>query len=144
MFLQLCTEVPIFLLHFRAKMKLTLYFYFQIPLEINHPWQTSAIQKAPYPAEWDQNKATINRKKTVKYSEQPLTKNRFCPSTQERQQNDNTIPQCRSHNKFWWQIPFAESHPYSTMMTDNSRVTPYCHSHTKCKLYYKMGRDWLV
>ena len=44
-------------------MKLTLYFYFQIPSEINQPWQTSVIQQKAYPAEWDQNKVTINRKK---------------------------------------------------------------------------------
>ena len=45
-------------------MKLTLYLSFQIPSEINQPWQTSATQQKAYPAEWDQNMATINRKKT--------------------------------------------------------------------------------
>ena len=99
-FLQPYTRVSIFLLHFIAKIKLMLYFYFQIPSEINQPWHTSAIQQKASPAEWDQNKATMNRKKTLNHSEQPLRKNRFCPSIQDWKQNDNTIPQCRSHNKF--------------------------------------------
>ena len=37
-----------------------LYFYLQIPSEVNQPGQTSAIQRKAYPAEWDQNKAIIN------------------------------------------------------------------------------------
>ena len=80
--------------------KLTLYFYFQIPSEIKQPWQTSAIQQKAYPAEWDQDRATINTKRTLKHSKQPTTKIRFCASTQDRQQNDNITPQCQSHNKF--------------------------------------------
>ena len=44
-------------------MKLTLYIYFQIPSQINQTWQTTAIQRKAYPKEWDQNKATINRRK---------------------------------------------------------------------------------
>ena len=78
-FFQPCTQVSIFLLHFRAKIKLTLYFYFQIPAEIKQPWQTSAIQQKAYPAEWGQNKATINRKRTLKHSKQPIRKKSLLP-----------------------------------------------------------------
>ena len=108
-FLQPCTQVSIFVLHFIAKMKLTPSFYFQIPSEKSQPWKTLAIQQKAYPADWDQNKATTNRKKPSSIQSNHQEENRFCPSTQERQQNDNTITQCRSHNKFKWQITFAES-----------------------------------
>jgi len=105
-FLQPCTQVSTFVLHFIAKMKLTPSFYFQIPSETNQPWKTLAIQQKAYPADWDQNKATTNRKKPSSIQSNHQEENRFCPSTQERQQNDNTIPQCRSHNKFEWEIKF--------------------------------------
>jgi len=135
-FFQPCTQVSIFLLHFIAKIKLTLYFYFQIPSETKQPWQTSAMQHKAYPAEWGQNKATINRKRTLKHSKKPIRKNRFCPSTQDRQQKGNIIPECRSHTSFcewshllkathtvqWWQkIP--EWHVIATAVPSVSSIT---------------------
>ena len=128
-----CQEI---LLHFIAKMKLMLYFYLQIPSEVNQPWQTSAIQRKAYPAEWDQNKAIINPQ-----AFRPTTRKKsVCPSTEHRMGTKYLSAAATTR----FSDIFAASHPYSIMMTDNSRVTPYCHSHTKCKLYQKMGRDWVV
>ena len=121
--------------------KLTLYFYFQIPSEIKQPWQTSAIKQKAYPAEWDQNRATINRKISLKHSKQPIRKNRFCASTQDRQQNDNITPkpqQVLVTDHIWWKPPIQ----YKDDTQFQSRS--YSHSHTKCKFYYQMGRDWVV
>ena len=60
--------------------KITLYFYFQIPSEINQPWQTSPIEQKASPAELDQNKATINRKKTLQaFRETTKKKTGFTP-----------------------------------------------------------------
>ena len=127
-----------------AKMKLTLHFYFQIPSAINQPWPTSAIQQKAYPAEWDQNKAPINRKKTFEPSEQPLRKKSVFPfhsrqNTEWQQQTSVLQPQqLLVTDNICWKPPILYNDD------NNSWVTPYCNSTTKCKLHYKMGRDWVV
>ena len=139
-FLQPCTQVSIFVLHFIAKMKLTPSFYFQIPSEKSQPWKTLAIQQKAYPADWDQNKATTNRKQpsSIQSMQAPRKKSvlPFHARKTTEWQHHTSVPQPQ---QVW-----VTNHISWKSMTDNSKVKPSCHSHAKCKLYYMMGRDWVV
>ena len=124
-------------------MKLTLYVYFQIPSEINQPWQTPAIQRKAYPKEWDQNKATINRKKPSSIQSNHWEKVGFALALQT--DNRLTTPSFSAADT----TSFSDrSHLlkaiHAIQWWHNSRVTNYCHSHAKCKWCYNMGRDWVV
>ena len=77
------------------KIKLELYFYFQIPQDINltiirHTRKGLSCRVRP-------KQAHNKQERTLKQSEHLLRKHCFCPSTKATQENDNTIPQCRSH-----------------------------------------------
>ena len=139
--MQSCTQVSIFLLHFITKTKLT----------VSNLIFSDAIRNKPTLTNISHTTKSLFCRVRPKQQKNPqafraTTKKKIGFAIPLKTDNIMTTPCLGAATKasFSDRLTFAESHPYSAMMTDNSRVKPYCHSHTKCKLYYKMGRDWLV
>ena len=85
-FLQPCTQVSIFLLHFIAKIKLMLYFYFQIPKQTNpdkhQPYnkrlilQSETITRPQYAGKNPQAfRATTKKKSVLPFDSRQKTEN---------------------------------------------------------------------